>query len=148
MDANNNPTGLATIRSCPPPGMGYCVNTDDYLAGIDMTALATAYTSHTPATTLNKGIYGGSMTSTGSGTGFGDLFGLGAWEGDVFGFARAKTGMTPSPPMLISIQTAAGASSGVGTMVTNAFSFTNGWSGAGVSTKVTITVPPPPPPPQ
>jgi hypothetical protein len=28
-------------------------------------------------------------------------------------------------------------------MVSNAFSFTNGWSGAGVTSKVVVTVPPP-----
>ena len=136
LDAMGKPTGLATIRSCMTGGTS-CTATDDYLAGIDMTALATAFTSGTPATSLLSGIYGGSSSSKGAGVGHGDLFGLGAWQGNVFGFERGGTGKSPS---LIGINT----TSGAGTVIGGSFSFTNGWSGAGVTTKVTVTVPPPP----
>jgi hypothetical protein len=139
LDGANKPTGMATIRSCTK-GTSTCSKTSDYLAGIDMTALAQAYATNTPSTALLSGIYGGSATQTGSGTGFGDLFGLGAWEGSVYGFQR---GATAKPPELVSLDT----TNGKGTMLSSAFTFTNGWSGAGVTTKVTVTVPPPPPPP-
>jgi hypothetical protein len=131
------PTGLATIRSCAGTT---CSKTNDLLAGIDMTALAKAYTSGIPATTLNGGIYGGSSTSTGPGIGHGEVFGLGAWQGSVFGFARAQTSI---PAAVLTVNT----TSGAGTLLAGAFSFTNGWSGAAVTSSVTVTVPPPPPPP-
>jgi hypothetical protein len=137
-DSNNNPTGLATIRSCPSGSSTGC--SADWLAGVNMMALKTAYTSGTPATSLLAGIYGGSGASLGSGTGFHDVFGLGAWDSTVFGFTRHMTAQSPS---LITIDTGTGA----GTLMGSPFSFTNGWSGAGVTTKVTISVPPPPPPP-
>ena len=138
----NKPTGLATIRSCPPGGSGSKCS-KDYLAGVEMTNLLTAFTSGTPATTLLGGIYGGSAAGPGPGTGFGDVFGLGAWNSKVFGFTR-HIGSTPAvAPQLITIDTA----SGVGTTTPNTYAFTNGWSGAGVTTKVTISVPKPPPPP-
>jgi hypothetical protein len=135
-DGAGKPTGLATIRSCMPGGTS-CTTTGDYLAGIDMTALAAAFTSQTRAPSLLKGIYGGSTASKGAGVGFGDLFGLGAWQGEVFGFQRGGSGKSPS---LIGIDT----TSGTGKVLDMSFSFSNGWSGAGVTTKVTITVPPPP----
>jgi hypothetical protein len=134
-DAKNNPTGLATVRPCKPKSTS-CITSSDYLMAVDMTALANAYKT-TAGASLNKGIYGGSSTSDGAGTGYGDLFGLGAWEGTVFAFAR-KTGSNATP-LLLTINTTTGA----GTVVSSAFSFTNGWSGAGVTTSVTVTVPPP-----
>jgi hypothetical protein len=135
-DAMNNPTGLATIRSCPKDGSGSeCKG--DFLASVNMSALKTAYSSGTAATSLLGGIYGAtSPTVPGAGTGYADVFGLGAWNSTVFGFTRHTGSVSPT---LITINTTTGA----GTMVSNAFSFTNGWSGAGVSTKVVISVPPP-----
>ncbi len=136
-DAAGKPTGLATIRSCAAGGTS-CTSTDDYLAGIDMTALAAAFASKTPAASLLAGIYGGSTASKGAGVGFGDLFGLGAWQGEVFGFQRGSGG--GKSPSLIGIDT----TTGTGTVLDKSFTFSNGWSGAGVTTKVTVTVPPPP----
>jgi hypothetical protein len=145
-DGKGNPTGLATIRQCEAGGKT-CTKTNDYLAGIDMTALKTAYTSGTPATSLLSGIYGGSSTSIGSGTGYGEVFGLGAWEGNVYGFSNAytnPTSMAAVPPQLLSIST----STGAGSVIPSTFPFTDyGWAGAGVTTTVTVTIPPPPPPP-
>jgi hypothetical protein len=147
VDGGSVATGLATIRPCTTGTKGTCIENDDYLAGIDMAALETAYTSKTPATSLLGGIYGGSKTSVGSGTGFGEIYGLGAWEGNVYGFTRAETEDGGAhPPQLLSIST----TSGAGKVVPATFGFTtDGWSGAGVTTTVTITIPPPPPaPPQ
>ena len=132
------PTGLATIRSCPSGGSGSSCK-GDYLAGVNMTALKTAYTSGTPATSLLGGIYGSSSTGPGNGTGFADVFGLAAWNSTVFGFTRyTKT----AAPTLITIDTGSGAGKQVETF---SFADNDGWSGAGVSTKVTISIPPPPP---
>ena len=135
VDAQSNPTGLATIRPCKPKST--CITSSDYLAAVDMTALANAYKSGTPATSLLKGIYGGSSSSDGAGTKYGDLFGLGAWEGSVFAFARDTS--SNGSALLLSIDTKTGA----GNVISSSFTFTNGWSGAGVTTSATITVPPP-----
>jgi hypothetical protein len=145
-DSMSKPTGLATIRPCTTGKDATCVETNDYLAGIDMTALAAAYTGKTHTTSLLGGIYGGTSTTVGPGTTYGEIYGLGAWEGTVFGFTRAETGKTdPHPPQLLTIDT----TSGKGTVVPVAVDFTtNGWSGAGVSTTTTITIKPPPPPPK
>jgi hypothetical protein len=132
------PTGIATIRSCESSGSD-CSTKSDYLAGIDMTALAAAYASGTPASSLLAGIYGGASGSTGNGTGYGELFGLGVWEGTVFGFGNA---LDSNPPSLVSINT----STGVGSLISDSFGFsTGGWSGAGVSTTTTVTIGAPPP---
>jgi hypothetical protein len=134
-DANNKATGLATIRSCTK-GTTTCIKGSDFLAGVDMSALANAWKSGTPGALL-AGIYGGSMQSPGPGTGYGDLFGLGAWQGSVFAFERHTT----TSARLLSLST----QNGSGSVLSSNFSFTNGWSGAGVTTKVSVNVPPPPP---
>jgi hypothetical protein len=126
------PTGLATIRSCSSGGSS-CTKTDDYLAGIDMQALEMAYTSGTRAASLLAGVYGGGTNALGPGTQFGELFGLGAWQGTVYGFAH-------NPAQLVTIST----TSGLGALVPNATEPMDGWAGAGVSTKTTITVIAPP----
>jgi hypothetical protein len=143
---NGTPFGLATIRPCTTSSKGStsCGGSSDYLAGIDMTALATAYSSGTPATSLNGGIYGSpNPNATGPGTGFGDVFGLGVWGGNVYGFTRGASGSTPS---LISIATS-GSTSGQGAVVPTSVSLATGWAGAGVTSSVTVTVAQPPPPP-
>jgi hypothetical protein len=132
-NAQNAPTGLATVRPCKPKTTT-CITGSDYLVAVDMTALANAYKTSAGASLL-KGIYGGSSTADGTGSTYGDLFGLGVWEGTVFAFAR-KTGSNATP-LLLTINT----STGAGTVVASNFTFTDGWSGAGVTTSVTVTVP-------
>jgi hypothetical protein len=132
-------TGLATVRSCTAKGSCSGGSTD-YLVGIDMTALATAYSNGTPAATLNAGFYGAtSSTDTGPGIGYKEVFGLGAWGGSVFGFTHT------APISLLTIATS-GSSAGVGTLTSNTSS--SGWAGAGVTSTVTVTVAPPPIPPK
>jgi hypothetical protein len=144
--------GLATIRSCTPNATNptyspTCVKTNDYLAAVDMTALATAFSSGTPAKSLNAGIYGGSSTTLGNGIGHGEMFGLAAVGTDVVGFAKyqSPTGGSVIPPSTWTIDTTP--TGGAGTQLPQSFSFTDGWAGAAVTSTVTIIVPPPPPPP-
>jgi hypothetical protein len=135
------PTGLATIRSCPPNTSKPSLCNGDYLAGVNMTALKTAYTTHSTATSLLGGIYGGSKSGPGNGIGVSDVFGLAAWNSTVFGFSRYLSG---APASLLTIDT----TTGVGTPVhTFTFPSNDGWSGAGVTTSVSVKVAPPPPPP-
>jgi hypothetical protein len=142
-DATGNPSGLATIRSCVAATPSKCTKTNDYLAGINMANLKANATSSTNTASLLGGIYGGTTTTDGNGTGKAEIFGLGAWGNDVYGFSRCYgcyDGGADTPASLLSIDT----TSGVATVVGSTFPFTNGWSGAGVTTTVTVTVPAPP----
>jgi hypothetical protein len=124
---NGAPTGLATIRSCSS-SKGDCEKSNDYLAAIDMSALSQAFSSGTPGTLL-KGTYG-------TGTGVGELFGLGAWGDAAYGFAREQSS---SPAQLVQID----GTTGTGTPLQTFPDITSGWSGAGVTTKASISVPQP-----
>lgn len=124
---NGKPRGLATVRLYKNSQTG----NDDILAEIDVAAMQTAYTSKTPAT-LKKQFLG-------TGTGFGDLFGVGAWNDNVYAFARAHTvNSQPVQAQLIQI-----GASGTGTSIQTFANITSGWSGAGVTTSATITILPP-----
>ncbi len=117
---NGTARGLATIRSCASS----CTTTNDFLAEVNVPAMVAAYQSKTPGN-LNKQVIG-------SGTGFGRLFGLGAWEGNAYAFSRSASG---APAQLIEIN-----SSGTGSSIKTFSQITAGWSGAGVTTKAPITV--------
>jgi hypothetical protein len=115
------PRGLATIRQCSPS----CSTKDDSLAEIDVAAMQQAYQSKTPAASLLKQLVG-------NGTGFGDLFGIGAWNSSVYAFSRASGG---NSAQLVQI-----GSAGTGTALQQFPNITAGWSGAGVTTKASVTV--------
>jgi hypothetical protein len=117
---NGNALGLATIRQCSPT----CDKTNDSLAEIDMAAMKQAYTSNTSGTLL-KQVFG-------SGTGYGELFGVGAWGNNVYAFSR---GNSSTQAELVQI-----GMSGTGTSLKMFPNITSGWSGAGVTTSATITV--------
>jgi hypothetical protein len=140
----STPTGLATIRSCVTSS-GTCIETNDYLAGVNMVNLKANYVAKSNTNSLLAGIYGGTATADGPGTGHGEIYGLGAWQGDVYGFTRCvhcyDGGSGPVQPQLLQIDP----STGAGSVITPSFPFTDGWSGAGVTTKVTITIIQPPP---
>jgi hypothetical protein len=119
--ANGATIGLATIRDCPG---GTCTKTNDSLAEIDVPAMKQAFTSNSPGTLL-KQVFG-------SGTGYGDLFGIGAWGNSVYAFSRASGG---NPAQLVQV-----GMSGTGTSLMQFPNITGGWSGAGVTTKAPITV--------
>ena len=119
---NNAPRGLATVRSCPK---GSCSSTNDILAEIDVTAMSAAYASKSPASSLKKQLLG-------AGTGFGHLYGVGAWNDSVFAFARASSS---TPAQLVVID-----GTGAGKVVKTFGDISAGWSGAGVTTKAPISV--------
>lgn len=118
------PVGLATLRPCKGTS---CKTDNDVVVEIDMVALATK----NPSAYLRKRFIGT------SGTGYGRLFGIGAWDANVFAFQRQSA---TNGAQLISISLA----SGTGTILKDfpdISSAKNGWSGAGVSTSAKITVP-------
>ncbi len=115
---DGSPRGLATLRACTKSA---CQNTNDVVAEVDMTALATK----NPSANLRKQILG-------SGTGFSRIFGVGAWEDKVYGFSFAEKTV---PAQLVSID-----GTGTGTSLQSFASLTGGWTGAGVTTKAKISV--------
>ncbi len=123
---NGKPRGLATVRTCQKGG-GSCSTTSDILAEVDVPAMQTAYQSKTPGD-LKKQFLG-------SGSGFGRLYGVGAWNDKVYAFSRLGSG---KPAQLIEI-----GANGTGTSLQQFAQITVGWSGAGVTTSATITVLPP-----
>jgi len=145
--SGSTPTGLATIRSCSKSsstGKVTCTKTNDYLAGINMTNLQANAAAKVNTASLLGGIYGGTATADGPGTTKAEIFGLGAWEGNVYGFARCYgcyDGGSNVPASLLQINPSTGAATAIG----SPYTFTDGWSGAGVTTKVTVTVVAPPP---
>lgn len=120
--SNGSTIGLATIRQCNPT----CDTKNDSLAEIDMSALKQAYASKTPSSTLLQQVLG-------SGTGFGDLFGIGAWGNSVYAFSREESGGTPA--QLVQV-----VSSGTGASLQSFSNITSGWSGAGVTTKAPVSI--------
>ncbi len=119
--SSGNTIGLATIRDCSSS----CSTTNDSLAEIDVAAMKTAFANKTSSAPLLKQVLG-------SGTGFGDLFGIGAWGNSVYAFSREST---KAKAQLVQV-----GASGVGTSLQTFANITSGWSGAGVSTKATVTV--------
>jgi hypothetical protein len=122
------PIGLATVRNHhEKKGL---VEDDDAIVEIDMAALA----RKDPKASLRKRLIG-------RGTGFGRLFGVGAWGDEIFAFQRAFAHPRRGhPAQLIAISL----TSGTGTKVRDFAEIVearNGWSGAGVTTAAKIHLP-------
>ena len=123
-ELNGSARGLATVRACKTSSS--CSSTSDLLVEVNISKLQQAYTSKSPAASLLQ-------QSLGSGTGYGRLFGVGAWGSSVYAFSRASG--SSSQAQLIQID-----SSGVGTSLQSFPNITAGWSGAGVTTKAQVSV--------
>jgi hypothetical protein len=120
---NGSPRGLATVRACKTSSS--CTDTDDLLVEVNISALQ-AYTNKSTSASLLQ-------QSLGSGTGYGRLFGVGAWGSSVYAFSRASG--TSTEAQLIQID-----STGAGKSLQSFPTITAGWSGAGVTTKAQVTV--------
>ena len=118
------PVGIATIRACSGPTT--CQPSDDVVVEIDMAQLA----KKSPTANVKKRFLG-------SGTGYGRLFGVGAWNNDLFAFQR---GSSTVKAQLISVSL----DTGKATVIRDFPEITsagNGWSGAGVTTSAKISLP-------
>lgn len=127
---NMKARGLATVRLYKK---GSPTSENDILAEIDVAAMSSAYMSGMPAATLKKQFIG-------TGTTFGRLYGVGAWNDSVYAFSRAYTNTAKAmvPAQLIQID-----GTGTGTSLMAFPAITAGFSGAGVTTSATVTVLPP-----
>ena len=117
---NGQPRGLATLRSCKGTT---CTTTNDILAEINVTAMQAAYTNKSPGN-MRKSLLG-------AGSGFGKLFGIGAWNDSVYAFSRQGA----NPAQLIQIGV-----TGTGKVLQSFPQITSGWSGAGVTTSASVTI--------
>ena len=126
------PIGLATVRPCDKPAdTSTCKNGNDVVIEIDVAALSTK----SETSNLKKRYLGT------AGTGFGRLYGVGAWEDKLFAFQRVTTNaMGGTSALLVSVSLA----DGKGTIVKDfpeVAAAKNGWSGAGVTTSAKVFIP-------
>lgn len=83
-----SPVGFATVRDCPNPPDNSGCNEVDTLIEVDMAALAQAGTQSVTKAIRGQILQKSSCGGNGS-YGFGSLFGIASWNGDVYGFSRA-----------------------------------------------------------
>ncbi len=122
--------GLATLRACKSGKNDEVTNCDsenDVLAEIDVAALKDAYTTKSMRN-LRKQILG-------NGTGYGRLYGIGAWGDKVYAFGRNNTTAPVVPAQLIEVS-----GNGSGAPLKAFADIERGWSGAGVTTRAQIQV--------
>jgi hypothetical protein len=137
--------GLAVLRACKLTNSSYdCRNADnDVLVEVDVAALVGAYSNRTSAANLRK-------RWLGNGTGYGQLFGIGAWNKSVWAFASAHYDTRADkmiPAYLLEIDST-GRAQVQATWSDSAFIETQsngnqrgrGWYGAGVTTVAPISV--------
>jgi len=118
------PVGIATIRACSAPTT--CQLNNDVVVEIDMVQLA----KKSPTGNVKKRFLGG-------GTGHGRLYGVGAWNNEVFAFQRSSA---TNSAQLIAIALDTGKASVVRDFP-EISTARNGWSGAGVTTAAKISLP-------
>ena len=125
------PVGLATLRPCTTDGdPNSCKNGNDVVVEIDVAALS----KKSATSNLKKRFIGA------AGTGFGRLYGVGAWGDKVYAFQRVTTSAGTSTALLVEVSLA----DGKGTMVKDfpeVAAAKNGWSGAGVTTSAKVFIP-------
>jgi hypothetical protein len=125
-----NVRGLATLRACKSARNGDvtdCGFANDVLAEVDVAALKEAYTTKS-VRNLRKQILG-------AGTGYGRLFGIGAWGDKVYAFGRNSTQAPVVPAQLIEVS-----GNGHGVALQAFDTIDRGWSCAGVTTRAVIQV--------
>ncbi|MBK8254472.1 MAG: hypothetical protein IPK82_17620 [Polyangiaceae bacterium] len=124
------PAGFATVRDCPNPPSSSGCHSIDTLVELNITKLATAGSS-----SVLKSIRGQLVPSANcnDGTlGYGSIFGITAWKDKIFGFGRSQN--LGGIAITINNDTAEGCI---------LKTFTEEWSGAGVTTIADVDIPPP-----
>lgn len=122
-----SPVGFATVRDCPNPPSATGCNATNTLLEIDVPALASATTQ-----SVAKAIRGQIVKRAGCAdptTSFGNVYGIAAWEAQVYGFSRTGD--------LVAIDTSDGSGCLVQAYASDKF------AGAGVTTLAPVKPPPP-----
>lgn len=88
---NGNPVGFATVRDCKSTTSSSGCDKTDTLIEIDVAAVKTAITSHTPQS-LTASVRGKIVKKAGCSdtvnTSYGSMFGIAAWNDKVYGFSH------------------------------------------------------------
>jgi hypothetical protein len=125
---NGSPVGFATVRDCPSPPSTTGCSKIDTLIEIDMAALGKANPG-----VVTKAIRGqilrASSCSTDNSTGYGSMYGIAAWDDQVYGFSRTGN--------LVPISNVDGSA-----CLKQSYS-PNQFSGAAVTTQAPVKPPPP-----
>jgi len=125
------PIGLATIRPCDRAGdPTTCKTGNDVLVEIDVAAMSTK----SGTANLKKRFIGT------AGTGYGRLYGVGAWGDKVYAFQRVTTTTTGTTALLVEVSLADGRGTTIRDFPDIAAA-RNGWSGAGVTTGAKVFIP-------
>jgi hypothetical protein len=129
VENGGNPVGFATVRDCPSPPASTNCNPIDTLVELDVPKLATATTG-----SVVKSLRGQIVKAAGcsdASAGYGGVYGITAWKDKVFGFSRAPT----MGGFALSIDNDSGTACLLET-------FTQEWSGAGITTTAEVIIPP------
>jgi hypothetical protein len=123
---SGSPVGFATVRDCPSPPSTVGCDTTDTLIELDITEISAAGTAG-----VTKAVRGLIVKSAGCSdalnTGYGSLFGIAAWGGDILGFGHAGATVRVS------------STDGTACLVASSAML---WAGAGVTTLAPIVPPP------
>lgn len=137
---NGSPVGFATVRDCPNPDAGSTTNCDktDTLIEIDMSKLKPNNTGSVLKSVRGLIVKAASCNDAAH-TGYGSTFGIVAYQGDIIGYARERSGTTE-----LSLTVRINNNDGTACLVAdNTALAPGGWAGAGVTTTAPVIVPPP-----
>jgi hypothetical protein len=86
---SGSPVGFATVRDCPnPPNSTTGCNKIDTLIEIDMTMLAPVGSQNVTKAVRGQILKSAGCSDPGTDPGYGSMYGIAAWEGQVYGFSR------------------------------------------------------------
>lgn len=130
LENGGSPAGFATVRDCPNPPSSAGCHVVDTLVELDVPKLATAG-SGSVLKSIRGQIVPAASCDDGS-DGYGSVFGVTAWKDKVFGFGRGQN----IAGLALTIDNDTGAACILK-------SFTQEWSGAGITTTAEVDIPPP-----
>lgn len=130
LENGGNPAGFATVRDCPNPPSSTGCHAVDTLVELDVPKLATAGSASVLKSIRGQMVPAASCDD--GSAGYGSVFGVTAWKDKVFGFARGQN----IQGLALTIDNATGEACILK-------SFTQEWSGAGITTTAEVDIPPP-----
>lgn len=130
LENGGNPAGFATVRDCPNPPSSAGCHVVDTLIELDVPSLATAGTGSVLKSVRGQ-IVPAAECDDGS-EGYGSVFGVTAYKDKVYGFARGLN--------IAGLALSMDNNKGTACIIK---SFTQEWSGAGITTTAEVDIPPP-----
>jgi hypothetical protein len=137
-DNGGAPVGFATVRDCPSPPSTEGCNRTDTLVELDPKLLSTSEPKSVVRSVRGLVVRGKSCSDSSSG--YGSVFGVAAYGGDVIGFARVNHNGKPDSALVVRISNDDATACLVGDRTGTTG---GGWAGAGVTTLAPIESPGP-----